>query len=78
MNDRPLTLDEKSVNSVRRLSLLTASRCEEHGVSPGQIALGTLLGAFEIAKRIHGDNGVAATEWMRTNLDAIERNEFPG
>ncbi|MEC9067645.1 MAG: hypothetical protein VX569_10240 [Pseudomonadota bacterium] len=67
----------KAVAIVRDLQRKLANQCFEKGISPEDIALGCLHGAFDVAEGAKGP-GMAALEWMRTGLDLIERQLLTG
>ncbi|MCT2557367.1 hypothetical protein N0B51_00050 [Tsuneonella sp. YG55] len=62
----------KAIAIVRDLQRKLANQCFERGISPEDIALGCLHGAFDVAEGAKGP-GMTALEWMRTGLDLIER-----
>ena len=62
----------KAIGMVRGLHRNLANKCFERGITPEDIALGSLYAAFDIAEGAKGP-GIAALEWLRTGLDLMER-----
>lgn len=56
-----------------RLTTKLQHQLVTRGVEPIDALLGTVASAHAVASRLHGDNPVAAIEWMRSVLDVIER-----
>lgn len=67
----------KAIGIVRGLHRNLASQCFEMGISPEDIALGSLYAAFDIAEGAKGP-GIAALEWLRTGMDLMERQVMAG
>lgn len=67
----------KAIDVVRGLHRSLANQCYDRGITPGDIALGSLYAAFDIAEGAKGP-GIAALEWLRTGLDLMERQVMGG
>lgn len=74
-NNEDLSL--KAIEIVRNLQRNAAARCETHGITLEDAALGSLHASFDIATRLKGDPH-GSIEWLRTGLDVIERQLMEG
>lgn len=69
---------DAQVELARRVNRSAAERYALKGLHPCQIAEAAVLSAYDIAEALHRGNSVAAIEWMRTALDALERGVMDG
>lgn len=74
-NDEAISL--RAIDMVRDLHRKLANECHAKGISPEDIALGSLYAAFDIAEGARGE-GMVALEHCRSVLDLIERGLFSG
>ncbi|BDI60757.1 hypothetical protein [Qipengyuania nanhaisediminis] len=68
-NSEPMS--DQAIAMMRDYQRRLANQCFSKGITPNDIAQGSLFAAFDIAEGAVGP-GLAAVEWMRTGLDVIE------
>jgi hypothetical protein len=73
MTDNEFAGLQPVIDMATRLTTKLQHQLATHGVEPIDALLGTMASAHAVAARLHGDNPVAAVEWMRSVLDVIER-----
>ena len=57
----------------RRINRKAAQQCVSRGVQPVDAVIGSIYSAFDLANDLHGGDGHAAVEYLRTSLDLMER-----
>lgn len=67
MIERP----ERAIESARQVFRLAGVKMSETGVAPIDIAIAALYAAHDMAPH-EGGSPVAAIEWLRTGIDAME------
>ncbi|RYD27942.1 MAG: hypothetical protein EOP89_03650 [Lysobacteraceae bacterium] len=72
-HEEDLTRIQPVIAMTTRLTTKLQHQLVTRGVEPIDALLGTVASAHAVASRLHGDNPVAAVEWMRNVLDVIER-----
>ncbi len=73
MTDNEFAGIQPVIDMAARLTTKLQHQMATQGVQPIDALLGTMASAHAVAARMHGDNPVAAIEWMRSVLDVIER-----
>ncbi len=74
-NDEIISL--RAIDLVRDLHRKLANECHAKGISPEDLALGSLMAAFDITEGAKGE-GMVALEHCRSGLDLIERGLLSG
>lgn len=72
-HDDDLARIQPVIDMATRLTTKLQHQLATRGVQPIDALLGTMASAHSVASRLHGDDPVAAIEWMRSVLDVIER-----
>ena len=78
MSDHQEAMFDANVAMARRLNRSAAEKYAQKGLHPAQIAEAAVLSAFDIAEVLHKGDGVAALEYIRTAIDAVERGVWDG